>query len=117
MVICLQRGADLHMSQLMPFHSRSLPSVKSRLVLPYWYRHTWVDPEKGPLNGCVCVFLPVWPPVVDVIDMSWLSRHQSVNNLTKFCEIKLDMQLRTLLEFSEQKLQVCHLWNYLFEEG
>ena len=25
----------------------SLASVKSRLVLPFWYRHTWVVPEKG----------------------------------------------------------------------
>jgi len=30
-------------------------SVKSRLVLPFWYRPTQVVPEKGPLNGCVCV--------------------------------------------------------------
>ena len=33
-------------------HSLSLASVKSRLVLPFWYRLTWVVPEKGPLNGC-----------------------------------------------------------------
>ena len=36
-------------------HSLSLASVKSRLVLPFCYRLTWVVPEKGPLNGCVCV--------------------------------------------------------------
>jgi len=30
-VICLERGADLHMSQLMPLHSLSLASVKYRL--------------------------------------------------------------------------------------
>ena len=36
-------------------HSLSLASVKSRLVLPFWYQLTWVVPEKGPLNGCVCV--------------------------------------------------------------
>jgi len=32
-------------------------SVKSRLVLPFWYlyRLTGVVPDKGPLNGCVCV--------------------------------------------------------------
>ena len=23
------------------------------MVLPFWYRLTWVVPEKGPLNGCV----------------------------------------------------------------
>ena len=36
-------------------HSLSLASVKSRLVLPFWYWPTRVDPEKGLLNGCVCV--------------------------------------------------------------
>ena len=36
-------------------HSLSLASVKSRLVLPFWYQLTWVVPDKGPLNGCVCV--------------------------------------------------------------
>ena len=36
-------------------HSLSVASVKSRLVLPFWYRPTQVVPVKGPLNGCVCV--------------------------------------------------------------
>ena len=36
-------------------HSLSLASVKSRLVLPFWYRLTQVVPDKGPLNGCVFV--------------------------------------------------------------
>ena len=36
-------------------HSLSLASVKSRLVLPLWYRLTRVVLGKGPLNGvCVC---------------------------------------------------------------
>jgi len=47
-VICLERGADLHMAQLMP--PLSLVSLKSRLVLPFWYRLTWVVPINGPLN-------------------------------------------------------------------
>ena len=40
-------------------HSLSLASVKSRLVLPFWYRLTWVVPDKGPLNECmyiVCLY-------------------------------------------------------------
>ena len=37
-------------------HSLSLASVKSRLVLPFWYQLTWVVPEKGPLNRCLCMF-------------------------------------------------------------
>ena len=36
-------------------HSLSIALVKSRLVLPFWFRLTWVVPEKRPLNGCVCV--------------------------------------------------------------
>jgi len=36
-------------------HSLSLASVKSRLVLSFWYRLTRVVPDKAPLNGCVCV--------------------------------------------------------------
>ena len=40
-------------------HSLSLASVKSRLVLPFWYWLTWVVPEKGPLNGCVCVCVSI----------------------------------------------------------
>ena len=61
-VICLERGADLHMAwpSWCHCHSLSLASVKSRLVLvlPFWYRLTWVVPEKGPLNVCVCVSEP-----------------------------------------------------------
>jgi len=59
MVICLERGADLHMAQLMPL-PLSLASVKSRLVLPFWYELTWVVLDNGPVKrvcvcACVCV--------------------------------------------------------------
>ena len=36
-------------------HSLSVASVKSGLVLPFWYRLTWVVREKGLLNVCMCV--------------------------------------------------------------
>ena len=36
-------------------HSLSLASVKSSLVLSFWYRPTWVVQDKGPLNGCMCM--------------------------------------------------------------
>ena len=36
-----------------------LASVKSRLVLPFWYRLTRIVPEEGPLNVCVCVIVSV----------------------------------------------------------
>jgi len=37
-------------------HSLSLATLLSRLVLPFWYRLARVVPDKGPLNGCVCVY-------------------------------------------------------------
>ena len=40
-------------------HSLSLALVKSRLVLPFWYRLTWVVPEKGLLNECSSSMLVV----------------------------------------------------------
>jgi len=53
MVICLERGADLHMPSSCHCHSLSLASVKSRLVLPLMYRPTRVVLEKGSLKGCM----------------------------------------------------------------
>jgi len=56
-VICLERGADLHMPQLMP-----LPltvSCFSQIQIGFTFlvpAHPLV-PEKEPLNGCVCVCL------------------------------------------------------------
>jgi len=54
MVICLERGADLHMAQLM-----SLPltvSCFSKIQTDFTFlvpAHPG-SPGKGPLNGCVC---------------------------------------------------------------
>jgi len=53
-VICLERGADLHMAQLMP-----LPlsvSCFSEIQIGFTFLGYWltrVVPDKGPLNGCV----------------------------------------------------------------
>jgi len=58
MVICLERGAGLHMAQLMPLPLTVSCFSKIRLVLPFWYQLTWVVLYKGPLNGSVCVFFP-----------------------------------------------------------
>jgi len=57
MVIYLERGADLHMAQLMLLPLTISCSSKSRLVLPEWFcfsgaglpRLSW---KKRPLNEC-----------------------------------------------------------------
>ena len=59
MVTCLQRLADMHMAQLMPLPLTVSCFSKIQIGLPFWYRLTWVVPDKGPLNVCACVRLCV----------------------------------------------------------
>jgi len=59
MVICLEWVQTCIWPSWCHCHSLSLASVKSTLVLPFWYRLTWVVLDKGPLNGCVCVCVAV----------------------------------------------------------
>ena len=57
MVICLERGADLHMAQLMP-----LPltvSCFSKIQTGFTFlvpAHLGIVPDKGPLNVCVYIY-------------------------------------------------------------
>jgi len=55
MVICRERGADLHTAQLMPLPlTVSCFSKIQILFFPFWYRFTRVVRDKGPSNDCVC---------------------------------------------------------------
>jgi len=58
-------------------HSLSLASVKSRLVLPFWYRPTRVVLEKGPLNGCVCV---LWVTICIKFIISEDNKYMHINS-------------------------------------
>jgi len=53
MVMCLERGAHLHMAQRMPLQLTVSCFSKIQIRLPFWYRLTRVVLDKGPLNGCV----------------------------------------------------------------
>jgi len=65
-VICLERGADcLHMIQLMPLPLTVSCFSKIQIGLPIWYWLTRVVPDKGPLNGCVCVYVCVCDRAMD----------------------------------------------------
>ena len=55
MVVCLERGADLHMAQLMPLPLTVSCFSEVQIGLPFWYWLTWVDLDKGPLNRCMCL--------------------------------------------------------------
>ena len=56
MVICLERGADLHLAQLMPLPLTvfcfSKIQIGSTFLVP---AHLGSPSKKGPLNVCVCV--------------------------------------------------------------
>jgi len=44
-------------------HSLSFASVKSRLVLPFWYRLSRVVVDRGPLNGLCVLICQTWSNV------------------------------------------------------
>jgi len=54
-VICLEQGADLHMAQLMPLPLTVSCFSKIQIGFTFLVLAHRAIPEKGPLNGCVCV--------------------------------------------------------------
>jgi len=54
MVFCLERGADLHMAQLMllPLNVSCFSKVQTGFT--FLVPAHLGSPGKGPLNGCVC---------------------------------------------------------------
>ena len=54
-VICLERGADLHMAQLMSLPLTVSCFSKIQIDFAFLVPAHLGSPEKGPLNGCVCV--------------------------------------------------------------
>jgi len=55
MVICLERGADLHMAQLMPLPLTVSCFSKIQTGFAFLVPAYLGSPVKGPLNVCVCV--------------------------------------------------------------
>ena len=55
MVICLERGADWHMAQLMPLPLTVSCFGKIQIGFTFLVPAHLGSPGKGPLNGCVCV--------------------------------------------------------------
>ena len=62
MVICLERGADLHMAQLIPLPLTVSCSSKIYIGFTFLVPAHLVVLDKGPLNGCVfvCVCVCSW---------------------------------------------------------
>ena len=55
MVICLERGADLRMAQMMPLPLAVSCFSKIQIGFTFLVLAYLGSPGKGPVNGCVCV--------------------------------------------------------------
>jgi len=80
-VVCLEPGADLHMAQLMSLPLTICSFSKIQIGLLFWYQLAWVVPEKGPLNGCVCVWVYLIVNAVSVAliaDPNTNAKHNSI---------------------------------------
>jgi len=54
-VICLERGTDFHMAQLMPLPLTVSCFSEIQIGFTFLVPADLGSPGKGPLNGCVCV--------------------------------------------------------------
>ena len=83
-VICLEQGADLRMAQLMPLPLTVSCFSKIQIVFTFLVLAHLGSPEKGPLNGCVCVslFLYLTFKAEMLSDVSCMRRFVSVS----FCD-------------------------------
>ena len=75
MVICLERGADLHMAQLMPLPLTVSCFSKIQIGFTFMVPAHQGSCGKGPLNGCVCV------------RSTWKHKPGTVHSLTLCCVI------------------------------
>ena len=118
MVICLERGADLHVAVLM-----SLPLTVScfskiqigfTLLVP---AHPG-SPGKGPLNGCVCVCVPVMMSLISYLLLDTWSHtmltHLSPHSIEPPCCLYLSFSLSSerffsVVLFCRQTILICLL--------
>jgi len=78
MVICLERGADLHMAQLMPLPLTVTCFNKIQIGFTWL---TWVVPDKGLLNVCVCTSCTVF-----LLTKFLMIRNNHDNNKLIYCK-------------------------------
>jgi len=77
MVVCLERGADLHVAQLMPLLLTVSYFSKIQIGFTFLVPAHLGSPGKGPLNGCACVRACVRACVVQR-----LTCHMSIMRMT-----------------------------------
>ena len=88
MVICLVRGADLRMAQLMPLPLTVSCFSKIQIGFTFLVLAHPGSPRKGPLNGCVCVSskLSIFV-MVDVVLLAQTCKHYFVYRQVSRCSV------------------------------
>jgi len=90
--ICLEWGAELHMSQLMPLPLTVSCFSKIQIGFTFLVPSHLGSPEKGPLNGCVCVYyviMSIWLLFGLLIDRIVL--FHVLLNVVKFNFVRLNL--------------------------
>jgi len=93
MVICLERGADLHMAQLTPLPLTISYFSKIQIGFTFLVPDHPGNPGEGQLNGCVCVCVSVYPysftdQVTITMKLQRVAALQLVFNCRQIKEIK-----------------------------
>jgi len=99
MVICLERGADLHMAQLMPLPLTVSCFSKIQTGFTFLLLAHLGSPGKGPLNGCVCV-------CVCAFDGSW----QWLCCYYQWCDISWTSWILSFQKPPAQPFVAVNLW-------
>jgi len=85
MVICLERGADLHVAQLMPLPLTVSCFSKIQIGFTFLQPAHLGSPGKGPLNVCVC-FCSLHMPFLEFCPQPTVSKHRSkLQAMTRTC--------------------------------
>ena len=108
MVICLERGADLHMAQLMPLPLTVSCFSKIQIGFTFLVPAHMGSPGKGPLNGCCCScslnrihiikHTPRSSSPTERREQDTISRPPSVQNLFPVCRFPLPVYESKLTE-------------------
>jgi len=87
MVICLEQGADLPMAQLMPLPLTVSCFSKIQIGFTFLVPADLGSPGKGPLNGCVCIYMaPQYPKHIGITDRKH-TETCNYNNRVKIPEV------------------------------
>jgi len=92
MAICLERGADLHMAQLMPLPLTVSCFSKIQIDFTFLVPSQLGSPGKGPLNGYVCMCVSIV-----TVCRAWLSTALAKKVINSVASIRMSVLLSICL--------------------